>query len=76
MIEINGKSVYNSITEGKLYFYKRSENTVRRKKIDDPGSEILRFKNAKETAQKELDELYEKALGEVGSTNAQIFQIH
>lgn len=76
MIEINGKSVYNSITEGKLYFYKRSENTVRRQKIDDPGSEILRFKNAKETAQKELDELYEKALGEVGSTNAQIFQIH
>ena len=76
MLEINGKSVYNSLCMGKLYFYGINKRTVKREKTDSPESEIRRFMSALNAAKKELRELYEKALLQVGEDNAQIFQIH
>lgn len=76
MIEINGKSVYNALAMGRLYFYKRAGNKIKRIKVDNPDDEIKRFRDAKSAAHAELERLYEKALVEVGSTNAQIFEIH
>ena len=76
MLEINGKSVYNSLCMGKLYFYGRDESVIKRSKIDDPDAEILRFNGSRKRAKDELRELYEKALRQVGEDNAQIFQIH
>lgn len=76
MLEINGKSVYNSLCMGKLYFYGINKKTVKREKTDTPESEIHRFMSALNVAKKELHELYNKALLQVGEDNAQIFQIH
>ncbi len=76
MLEINGKSVYNSLCMGKLYFYGINKRTVKREKTDSPESEIRRFMSALSSAKKELRELYDKALLQVGEDNAQIFQIH
>ena len=76
MLEINGKSVYNSLCMGKLYFYGINKRTVKREKIDTPETEIRRFMSALNAAKKELRELYDKALLQVGEDNAQIFQIH
>ena len=76
MIEINGTSVYNALAMGKLHFLCRTDNTVKRTKVSDPSREISRFHESKRAAHRELEQLYAKALREVGETNAQIFEIH
>ena len=45
-------------------------------KIQDADSEIKRFEDAKEEAKKQLQELHDKALKEVGEANAEIFEVH
>ncbi len=73
---ITGKSVYSGAAVGKIRFFKKSDANVSREKITDPEKEIARFERACSQAEKELNALYEKALSEVGETNAQIFDIH
>jgi phosphotransferase system enzyme I (PtsI) len=76
MIEINGKTVYNSLAMGHLYFYGQFDRPVKRVKITDILSEILRLEDARKTAKEQLHQLYQKALVSVGETNAQVFEIH
>ncbi len=73
---IQGKGVFGAVAVGKISFYKRSDAMVVREKTDDPEQEKLRFEKAKERSLSQLEGLYEKALKEVGETNAQIFEIH
>ena len=61
---------------GKLYFYKKDNDTISRKTITDPEAEQQRFDRARQQAAQELDALHEKALREVGEIHAQIFEIH
>ncbi len=76
MKTFQGKTVYNEIAIGKLFLYKRTENKVKRYHIENIDSEIERFNNAKKMAHDQLEELYQKALVEIGETNALIFNIH
>lgn len=76
MTEINGKGIYNGIAMGKLYFCEKPESSVKRKHIKDTKKEEERIFSAIEKAGAELDELYSKALPEVGEANAEIFKIH
>ncbi len=76
MIEINGKSVYNALAIGKLYFLDTEKESVKRIKIQDINSEIMRLENARSMAKEQLRELYTKAISSVGDANAQVFQIH
>jgi phosphotransferase system enzyme I (PtsI) len=76
MEERSGKKVFNGIAIGKIKFYEKEENRVVRKKIEDPDAEIARYEKAKEKATEQLNELYEKALAEVGEANAEIFNVH
>lgn len=76
MLVLEGKSVYNDICMGTISFYKRKESEIKRYKIEDFDSEIARFEEAKETAKKQLKNLYLKALDDVGEANAAIFDIH
>lgn len=76
MITIEGKGVYDAIAIGKLKFFERGEISVKRERISDTKKEIERFEKAKESAIEELKLLYDKALREIGETNAQIFEIH
>lgn len=76
MTEISGKGVYNAVAMGKLFFYNRESGVVKRAKITDIDSEIARLRSAVSAACRELDRLYDKALIEVGDTNARIFGIH
>lgn len=76
MLEINGKSVYNSLCMGKLYFLNRKEKPIKRLRVDNPKKEIQRFFKAQKAAKEGLEELYQKALVKVGEDNAAIFQIH
>lgn len=76
MIILKGKSVFGGIGIGKIVFYKRNEQRVKRWHIEDAEAEVRRFKNAKQTAITQLQELYEKAIHDVGEENAMIFQMH
>lgn len=76
MIQYHGKSVYNGIAIGKLSLYKKSDQLVKRERIEDVESEIARYESASGEAAAQLAGLYEKALKEVGEANAAIFEVH
>lgn len=76
MIILSGKSVFGGIAIGKISFYKRNEITIKRSHVDDTEAEIKRFEQAKELAAAELQQLHDKAMDDVGETNAMIFEIH
>lgn len=71
-----GKSIFKGIAIGKIRFYQKGQQQVKRSKIIDTEAEIARFEKAKETAIVQLKQLYEKALKEVGEANAMIFDVH
>lgn len=71
-----GKSVYGGIAIGKIYIFKKDDKKVRREKVTDSVLEKKRFELARDKAKEELKGLYEKALIEVGESNAMIFEVH
>lgn len=71
-----GKGVYGAIAIGKISLFQKPESSVKRVHKEDTDSEKSRFERAKEAAQKQLQEIYDKALKEVGEANAAIFEIH
>ena len=71
-----GKSIFKGIAIGKLFFYSKGEQAVKREKIQDVGAEIARYEAAKEEAIAQLNALYEKAVKEVGEVNAAVFEVH
>lgn len=76
MITLRGKGVYGAIALGRISVFKRKEASVKRTHIDDIEAEKARLEAAKENAKAQLQEIYDKALREVGEANAQIFEIH
>ncbi|MBQ9134354.1 MAG: phosphoenolpyruvate--protein phosphotransferase [Clostridia bacterium] len=76
MMKFTGKGVYGAIAIGKLSVFERQGMRVKRVPISDPAAEIERLEAAKAVAIRQLGEIYEKALKEVGEANAQIFEIH
>ena len=76
MITLTGKSVFGGVGIGKLAFYKRGTQQIKRWHVEDVQAEILRFENAQKSAVCELQELYQKAVADVGEENAMIFEIH
>ncbi|MGN0481833.1 MAG: phosphoenolpyruvate--protein phosphotransferase [Lachnospiraceae bacterium] len=76
MTTLTGKGVYGAIALGKISVFKRKEASVKRVHIDDTEAEKERLEAAKEKAVAQLQEIYNKALKEVGEANAQIFEIH
>ena len=71
-----GKSVFGGIAIGRISVHKKDEQQVKRVRIEDSEQEILRYRQAKQTAMEQLQGLYRKALKEVGEANAAIFEIH
>ena len=71
-----GKSVFGGIAIGHLCVYQKGEQQVTRQKIEDVEAEVKRFQDAREAAQAQLGELYDKAVKEVGEANAAIFEMH
>ncbi len=71
-----GKGVYGAIAIGKISVFKRKEVSVKRTRVEDTNHEKQRVETAKALATSQLQEIYDKALKEVGEANAQIFEIH
>lgn len=72
----SGKSVFCGIAIGKISVYKKNEQQVKRVRTEDTKGELARYEAAKAAAVEQLQELYQKALKEVGEANAAIFEIH
>jgi phosphotransferase system enzyme I (PtsI) len=71
-----GKTVYSGITMGKVLVLRSNQEPIRRAKIEDAEHEISRVHDAAENAKQQLGVLYEKAVKEVGESNAAIFEVH
>lgn len=76
MEQYAGKTIFQKIAIGRIWFYAKEEQSVKRSRIEDTAAELLRYEAAKEQAAEEIHELYEKALKEVGEVHAAIFDIH
>ena len=76
MENFSGKSIFRKVAIGKIFFYEKNTAVVKRTKIEDAKTELDRFEHAKETAKAQLQNLYEKALQEVGDSGAAIFEVH
>ena len=76
MKSVKAKAVYKGIALGRIYVLRKNDYTVKRTKIDNPEEEIKRMHQAKEMASGQLQNLYEKAVKEVGESSAAIFEVH
>ena len=76
MEKYTGKSIFKGIALGKILFYQKGEQPVKRVKIEDTAEQIKRYEDARAKAAEQLQGLYEKALKEVGEANAAVFEVH
>ena len=76
MKSYQGKGVYGAIAIGKISLLNKPEAAVKRVRVDDTDGEKSRFEQAKASTLSQLQEIYDKALKEVGEANAAIFEIH
>lgn len=71
-----GKGVYGAVAIGRVSIFKKNDAAVSRVRVEDTAAEIARVDAAKAAASEQLGAIYDKALKEVGETNAAIFEIH
>ena len=71
-----GKGVYGAVAVGKISVLKKRDAAVKRTHVENAESEKARFEQAKSLAIQQLQEIYDKALKEVGEANSAIFEIH
>ena len=76
MKKFSGKGVYSAVAIGKISVFRKRDVSVTRTHITDSAAELGRVEQAKQKAAEQLRAIYDKALKEVGETNAQIFEIH
>lgn len=76
MITCQGKSVFSGVAIGKIFVYKKADNTVEKYQIEDSAAEFERFKAAQGKAITQLQALYEKTCKDIGEEEAMIFEMH
>ncbi len=76
MEQYQGKSILKRIAIGKILFYNKEKQQIKRQRVEDTEAEISRYEAAKKQAVEELHGLYARAAAEVGEENAQIFEVH
>lgn len=76
MKKFTGKGVYGAIAMGKISVFQKQDTLIQRTSVKDTEAEKARVEAAKAAVAEQLQAIYEKALKEVGETNAQIFEIH
>ncbi len=73
---VQGKSIVEGIAIGKISVYSKEERQIRKMLVEDTAAQWQRYLNAKAEAEVQLQQLYEKAVAELGESDAQIFQMH
>ncbi len=75
-MEFNGTKIFEGIAIGKIAYYSKQSNKIEKRVVEDLDLEVKRYEDARDKAIKQLNELYEKALVDVGEEHAQIFEVH
>jgi len=76
MRKYKGKTVCGGVTIAKIKIMKKNNSQVKRRKIQSVETEIACLTIAVQRSINQLQELYDKALIEVGETSAAIFEVH
>lgn len=76
MKKFKGIGVFGAYALGEVSIFKRRKFDIEKLHISDIDAEKARLQKAKKLSVKQLKEIYEKALYEVGKENAEIFKIH
>ena len=76
MMVLEGKSVFSGIAIGRISVLQKSDTSVKRTHIDDIPAEEARVEKACKEASVQIGKLYEKALQEVGESEAAILEVH
>ena len=76
MITMQGKGVSKGVARGRLYFFKRVDNTVTKTVVEDMEAEKARLAEAQQKAMDQLEVLAEKAREEAGDESAILFETH
>lgn len=73
---LRGKVVCRGIALGKIYVLQKNRLVIRKERGTDPHAELTLVNEARKAVVLELRSLYERAVTEVGISNAGIFQVH
>ncbi|MCM1158104.1 MAG: phosphoenolpyruvate--protein phosphotransferase [Bacteroidales bacterium] len=76
MEQFTGKSIFKGTAIGRILFYAKNQQQVKRVKVEDVEAEVARYEAAKAEAIEQLGALHDKAVEEVGEANAMIFEVH
>lgn len=76
MEQYQGRIIVQKIAIGRIWFYTKEEQSVKRYKVEDTEKEWDRYEAAKDEAVRELNGLKKKAVWELGEINAAIFEAH
>ncbi len=76
MEKFEGKAIFKGVAIGRIMFYGKKENIVKRFKIEDTAAEIQRYDNARKESIEQLKKLHDDAVKKVGEENAAIFEVH
>ena len=76
MEQYQGRIIVQKIAIGRIWFYTKEEQSVKRYKVEDTEKEWDRYEAAKDEAVRELNGLKRKAVRELGEINAAIFEAH
>ena len=76
MEKVLGTIACKGIAIGKISLINHASDEIKVKKINDVDAEMNRLDEALEKSKAELQNLYEKAVKEVGEENAEIFSVH
>ncbi|MBQ5538586.1 MAG: phosphoenolpyruvate--protein phosphotransferase [Treponema sp.] len=75
MKRYNGKAIYKGIAIGTIKLMEKSKNDTSLRKIEDAEAEIARYNEARDEAVRQLQDIYKKAVEEVGAEAAAIFDM-
>ena len=73
---IEGKGVFGGIAIGNALEISKTQEKIKRIKIQNKDFELKKVDSACQVAKSQLDKLYQEAIQEVGEGNAEIFNIH
>ncbi len=76
MKNYTGKVVFRGIACGEIYVLNKEDRTIARRSIEDEEKEKEKVQNALEISKNQLQELYDRAVKEVGESSAAVFEIH
>ena len=76
MERIRGRAASGGIAFGRLVFFQREEETVKKHRVVNPQIELERYEYAKKMALEEIDGLYNREIEHIGKDHADIFLIH